>query len=116
MALDDKILIGERVRKIRENIFEESRSVFAKRCNLTERHIGQIERGDFLPSIIAFDKICSATGLSMDYLLYGKGEKNFQLRETLHNIIDTSNKEDLKVYYKFICTLQAYSNNKNKKP
>lgn len=43
----DKIAIGARIRKIREEIFEESRANFGKRCNLTERHVGQLERGDF---------------------------------------------------------------------
>lgn len=38
MALD-KLLIGTRMRKIREEILAESRADFAKRCNLTERHI-----------------------------------------------------------------------------
>lgn len=38
MALD-KIIIGARIRTIREEIFEESRDKFGKRCNLTERHI-----------------------------------------------------------------------------
>lgn len=59
MALD-KIVIGARVRKIREEFFEESRDKFSKRCNLTERHIGQIERGDFLVSLNALDCISSA--------------------------------------------------------
>lgn len=38
MALD-KIAIGARIRKIREEIFEESREKFGKRCDLTERHV-----------------------------------------------------------------------------
>lgn len=75
MALD-KIVIGARIRKIREEIFEESRDKFGKRCDLTERHIGQIERGDFLISLNSLDCISSATGISIDYILYGKGENN----------------------------------------
>ena len=47
MALD-KLLIGNRIRILREELFEESRRDFAKRCELTERHIAQIERGEFL--------------------------------------------------------------------
>lgn len=35
MALD-KIVIGARVRKIREEFFEESRDKFSKRCNCTK--------------------------------------------------------------------------------
>lgn len=38
MALD-KIIIGARIRKVREEVFEETREKFSKRCNLTERHI-----------------------------------------------------------------------------
>ena len=68
MALD-KILIGTRIRKIREEIFEETRERFAKRCDLTERHIGQLERGDFLLSIQTLDKIAIATGIDADYIL-----------------------------------------------
>ena len=75
MALD-KILIGNRIRKVREQLFKESRAIFSERCNLTERHIGQIERGDFLISLQALDKIVSATGLSLDYILYGKDEND----------------------------------------
>ena len=75
MALD-KVIIGSRIKKIREDIFEESRNQFGKRCNLTERHIGQIERGDFLISLQSLDLIASATGLDVDYILYGKTEEN----------------------------------------
>ena len=50
MALD-KIKIGNRVRIIRENKYKETRAVFADRCSMTETHIGQIERGEILPSV-----------------------------------------------------------------
>lgn len=56
MALD-KVLIGARIRKIREELFCESRVDFARRCNLTERHIGQLERGEFLISLPSLDNI-----------------------------------------------------------
>lgn len=110
MALD-KIIIGARIRRIREEIFEESRDKFGKRCNLTERHIGQIERGDFLISLQSLDMIASATGIDVDYILYGKGENNkLQIRNNLYSIIDKSNKEELKMYYKCICTIKGYVN------
>lgn len=110
MALD-KVLIGSRIRKIREEMFEESREKFAKRCNLTERHIGQVERGDFLISLHSLDKITSAIGIDVDYILYGKGEKNkLNIRDNLNAIMDRSNKEELKMYYKCICTIKEYIN------
>lgn len=107
----DKIVIGARIRKIREEIFEESRDKFAKRCNLTERHIGQIERGDFLLSLNSLNSIVSATGIDADYILYGKGENSkLQIRETLHDIIDKT--EELKMYYKCITTIKSYISNR----
>lgn len=114
MALD-KLLIGTRVRKIREEILEESRSDFAKRCNLTERHIGQIERSEFLIILPTLDRISSATGIDTDYLLYGKGEnKNFKIKRLLDTIIARADKEELKMYYKCITTIKNYVNKRNK--
>ena len=50
MALD-KILIGARIRELREQIIGESREEFAQRCDLgTDRYVGQLERGEFYPS------------------------------------------------------------------
>ena len=112
MALD-KVMIGARIRKVREEIFEESREKFGNRCNLTERHIGQVERGDFLISLSSLDMIASAIGVDVDYILYGKGENNkLQITENMHNIIDKSDKEELKMYYKCLCTIRNYVNKK----
>lgn len=115
MALD-KIAIGARIRKIREEIFEESRDKFGKRCDLTERHIGQIERGEFLIGLNSLDKISEATGIDTDYILYGKGKNSkLQVRDNLYNIIDKSDKEELKMYYQFISSMKSYINKKIKK-
>lgn len=114
MALD-KIVIGARIRKIREEFFEESRDKFSKRCNLTERHIGQIERGDFLVSLNALDCISSATGINVDYILYGKGENNkLKIKNTLHDMIEKADKEELQMYYKCITTIKNYVTKKEK--
>lgn len=72
MALD-KILIGTRIRELRERILGETREEFAKRCNLSdERYIGQLERGEFLPSLESLYKIAIATGVNLNDLLIGK--------------------------------------------
>ena len=60
MALD-KFRIGMRIRYIRE-LFNETRAFFSVRCDLTESHLGQIERGEILPSISALDKIATNCG------------------------------------------------------
>ncbi len=108
MALD-KIIIGARIREIREVIFGETRKIFAQRCDLNERYIGQVERGEFLPSLKSLNQIVSSTGIDINYILYGKGEnKKLNIIENLHNIIDISDKDELKMYYKCICTIKSY--------
>lgn len=105
----DRLLIGTRIRKIREKIFEESRKEFAIRCDLTERHIGQIERGDFIPSLKTLDKIVSETSVSMDYILYGKNkDPEVDINSTLANLINTKDTEELRMYYKCMSTIKHF--------
>lgn len=112
MALD-KILIGDRIRKIRADTFDESRKDFAKRCDLTERHIAQIERGEFLVSLPTLDKIATATGTDTDYILYGKGKNNkLKVTEHLYTLIDRADTDELKMYYKCLTTIKNYTNKK----
>lgn len=114
MALD-KLLIGERIRKIREELLGESRNEFAKRCNLTERHVGQIERGEFLISLPTLDNIASATGVDADFILYGKGNNNkLKMKETLATLIDRADKDELQMYYRCITTIKTYVAKKEK--
>lgn len=112
MALD-RILIGTRIRRIREEVFEETREKFAKRCDLTERHVGQLERGDILLSLETLDKISISTGIDTDYILYGKCENSkLQIKQNLLDIIDKSDKDELNTYYKCICLMRSYANRK----
>lgn len=106
MALD-KVQIGERIRSIRVNIFKETRQVFADRCDMTESHIGQIERGAITPSIIALDKIAVNTGESLDYIIYGK-KKTDDLRRNIDIFLDRSNGEEIKMYFKCLSTIKGY--------
>lgn len=106
MAID-KIYIGARIRQIREELFKESRVDFGNRCGLTERYIGQVERGDFLLKLESLDKIASSIGVDVDYLLYGKGNnENSLMKQNIYNIIDKSSKAELSFYYKFLCDLK----------
>ena len=108
MALD-KLMIGTHIRTIRENIFHETRSCFADRCQLKESHIGQIERGEILVSLVSLDKIASATGTDVDYLLYGKGSnKNLEMRKNIDNYLNHSSKEELKMYFKCISSIKNF--------
>lgn len=108
MALD-KVLIGARIRDIRENVFEESRKDFANRCDLNERYVGQLERGEFLLSLQVLDKISISTGIDTSYILYGKGKSNnLKIKDSLVDIIENADKEELKVYYKCIIAIKKF--------
>ena len=115
MALD-KLLIGERIRKIREEIFHETRKIFAKRCDLSERCIGQIERGEFLLSLQTLNKIAAATGIDTDYILYGKNfDDTTGIKQALHSIVDRSDLQQLNLYYTCITNIINYEVTKYKK-
>lgn len=107
MALD-KILIGTRIRELRERILEESREEFAKRCDFSdERYVGQLERGEFLPSLESLYKIADATGVNLNDLLIGKkNTSKSMMRENLLRVIKNSNTNELKVYNTCIMTLK----------
>ena len=120
MALD-KILIGERIREIRVEYFNESREAFAKRFNLTTRCVGQVERGEFLFSISTLDKIASATGIDTDYILYGKKDNDtLTIKRAVLNIINKADSNKLGMLYRCIATIDGYvsgeiNNNTSKK-
>ena len=110
MALD-KLLIGARIRKIREEKLKESREIFVNRCDLNERYIGQIERGEFLLSLPILDKIATATGFDTDYILYGKGEnKKSIMKDNLITLVQKADNEQIKMLYKCFTSIMNYVN------
>lgn len=103
----DKIKIGARIRRIREELYHETRQVFAERCGLSENHLGKLERGEILISIKTLNKICSASGTNPNYILYGECEnKHLNIRNTIDNFLDNSSKEELKMFFKFISIIK----------
>lgn len=100
MALD-RLLMGQRIRNIREKIFKETRERFADRCGLTESHIGQIERGEILISLKALEKIASSTGIDINQIIYGKPINNCT-RKNIETILDRSNEQQLNLIYKIL--------------
>ena len=83
MALD-RIKIGARIRKIRDEIYQETRAAFAERCGFTENYLGKLERGEASISTKTLDKVCSAVGTTPNYILYGDStNKNLSIRNTI---------------------------------
>lgn len=111
----DEIEIGARIRKIREEDFRESRQAFAERCEITENHLGRLERGQFLITTKLLNTICTIAGVETDYILYGKGKsKNLSIREKIENFLDTASTEELRVYYGIISTIKKSIKEKKK--
>ncbi len=93
----DAIEIGMRIRNIRENVFKETRLLFAERCGISENHLGKLERGGIMISISALNKICNATGASSDYILFGNNKnREFNIRKTIDRYLDNSSKKGIK--------------------
>ena len=57
MALD-KIKIGARIRKIRDEEYEETREKFSERIGITPNYVAKIERGEGMISINLLDTWC----------------------------------------------------------
>jgi transcriptional regulator with XRE-family HTH domain len=62
--------VGKRIKKLREerNL---SKSQFGKMVGVTGQYIGMIEKGTHSISVKLIVKICDATGVSADYILFG---------------------------------------------
>lgn len=101
MALD-KVIIGERIRYIRKDMLGETRDQFGDRCSISNRHVAQLERGEYKISLKTLDKISIATGVGTDFILYGNRENERRTieKEILYNIIERADKDELQMYYK----------------
>ncbi|MBO6232934.1 MAG: helix-turn-helix transcriptional regulator [Clostridia bacterium] len=119
----DVILMGQRFRKVREEYFEETTKEFAKRCNVSERYIRQIERGDFQISLQSLVNISACTNIDLDYFVFGKFEKvdeSLLLQKKIYTIIDRASKEELEVFHKILTNIKNFEekiikNEENKK-
>lgn len=102
----DEIEIGARIRKIREEDFKESRQTFAEKCGITENHLGKLERGQFLITTKLLNIICTVSGVDTDYILYGnENKKETTVRDKIERFLDNSSKEELKMYFKIISSI-----------
>ena len=82
---EENIEIGERLRGIREGM-KMSRENFSERIDITDSFLGQIERGERALSVKTLKKVVRYTGISADYLLFGKDSKNETIQK-INNIL-----------------------------
>ena len=81
----EDIDIGERLRGIRENM-NMTREKFSERIDITDTFLGQIERGERSLSAKTLKKVVRYTGVSADYLLFGKDSNNDTIKK-INNIL-----------------------------
>jgi transcriptional regulator with XRE-family HTH domain len=102
----DKLSIGERIRTLREKDFKLSRQKFAENCDISENHMGRIERGEMLISTILLNKLCNVYGVSSDYILFGKEEKS-RTRKNLDGLLDRATEEELETYLRMVALIKG---------
>ena len=108
----NKLQIGERIREIREDILKETRTNFANVCQITDRQLGKIERGECLMKLETLHKIVDATGADANYILYGNYQNNKSImKEQLKTIIDKSMNDEAQIYYNTIFSMHSYIEN-----
>ena len=100
----DNIDIGERLRSIREEM-QMTREKFSEKIDITDSFLGQIERGERALSVKTLKKVIKYTGVSADYLLFGKDSKNNTI-EKINNIltINSNNITSDFIYHVVMCS------------
>ena len=107
--LEDQALIGARIRRIREEIFGETREQFSKRCNIGKGYLGKVERGEILISTKAVLNIVAATQADIRFIMFGKvNQKLTKKRKRLLKIIETCSTEEIDDYFDYVCKQRCY--------
>ena len=112
----DDISTGERLRGIRENM-KMNREEFSEKIDITDSFLGQIERGERALSVKTLRKVVRYTGISADYLLFGKGTNN-QTIQKINNILTVNSEETTDFIYHIVMYsndfCKKYTNNREK--
>jgi len=103
--------IGKRIKEVRQKIGL-TQEELGERAELHYSYIGQLERGNKLPSIKTLKKIAAALNIKLEALLedvptYETSSQNLLNREIL-NILKDSPPEDLKLFLDVICLVKDH--------
>lgn len=102
MIFEDKIFIGNKIRHFRKTKGL-TQSELAEKVGLCEKHIGQIERGAYLPSLNNFFSIVKVLDINLVEFGISEASKDTNpLRETLMKIIYSAEDKELQLYYNII--------------
>ena len=104
--MEDSIIIGERIRKIREDL-KMNRERFSEMIDISDVFLGQIERGERSLSTKTLVKIVKFTGVSADFILFGNEESNNTLAK-INIILNKCSNDFLNYIYDLIHTTFNY--------
>lgn len=101
----NKELIGKKIKEYRKKN-KLSQAELAEMVNLSDKHIGRIEAGKYLPNFLNFLKILEV--LQIDFLEFGLNstETSNSTKKELLNIIYSSSDKEVNLYLKIIKTLK----------
>lgn len=98
--MEEDIVIGERVRKIREDL-KMSREKFSEMIDISDFFLGQIERGERSLSTKTLTKIVNFTGFSADFILFGDVSSNNTISK-INRILNKCSDDVVDYIYKLI--------------
>ena len=98
--MEEDIVIGERVRKIREDL-KMSREKFSEMIDISDVFLGQIERGERSLSTKTLTKIVNFTGFSADFILFGDVSSNNTISK-INRILNKCSDDVVDYIYKLI--------------
>lgn len=105
--MENSIIIGERIRKIREDL-KMNRERFSEMIDISDVFLGQIERGERSLSTKTLVKIVKFTGVSADFILFGNEESNTTLSK-INRILNKCSEDLLNYIYVLIHTTFNYA-------
>lgn len=105
MAFDDKNFIGQKIKLHRKKL-KLTQAQLAEKADLSEKHLGQIERGAFMPTLNTFFKLAKILEINLtEFGLNIKEDKN-KIREKLIKTIYTFTDKELDFYTDLINATQ----------
>ncbi len=108
MELDDKNIIGSIIKKYRIK-HQMTQAELAEKVGLSEKHLGQIERGAFQPNIINFFKIINVLNINLSNFGFSNSLNNQQ--KELLALINSSTDEEINLFIDIIKNIKNFTSN-----
>ncbi len=80
------VSVGKRIRQVRENMGY-TRERFSELCDISDSFLSDVERGNKSLTTKTLHKICSATHMSADYILFGASSLESDTASEINGIL-----------------------------